>query len=100
MSSVLPAKSTRVGALDSMIIRKAQPDSRFFRRGSLTEQGGKLKEETGSVHRKAMPASAGRGLHRRLRLAASRGGAVMRDELRAAELFHRERGVGLKAAAT
>src|SRR5256886_17591025 len=38
-------------------------------------------------------------LFRSLRLAASRGGAVTGDELRAVGLFHSERGVGLKAAA-
>src|SRR5215472_5561301 len=93
MSSVLPAKSTRVGALDSMIIGKSQPDFGFFGRGSLTEPRGKLKEERGGVNRKVMPASAGR-----VRL-ASGGRAVTRDELRAVGLFHGERGVGLKAAA-
>src|SRR5437773_12254686 len=46
-----------------------------------------------------MPASAGTARNRRLRLAASRGGAVTGDELRAVGLFHSERGVGLKAAA-
>src|SRR5215469_3540062 len=99
MSSVLPAKSTRVGALDSMIIRKDQPDFGFFGRGSLTEHRGKLKEESGGVHRKVTPASAGRVMNRRLRLGARGGGAVTPDELRAILLFHRERGVRLEAAA-
>src|SRR6516225_2558532 len=46
-----------------------------------------------------MPTSAGTVRRSRLRLAATGGRAVMRDELRAVGLFHSERGVGLKAAA-
>ena len=65
----------------------------------MTEPGGNLKEERGGVNRKVMPAWAGRVRNSRLRLAASGGDAVTRDELRAVGLFHSERGVGLKAAA-
>src|SRR5437016_2497186 len=93
MSSVPPAKSTRVGALDSMIMVARQLDSRGFVSSQFDGMRRPSQEMTvRNVNGKAMPALAGKG-------STGGGGAVASDELGAVLLFLGESRIGLEAAA-
>src|SRR5258708_3175884 len=96
MSSVPPAKSTRVGALNSMPMGPTWLDSVGFFCWSQFEGMGLLSQEmtVRNVHGKAMtrvPVNESAD--------AGRGGAVAGDELGAILLFLRESRIGLEAAA-
>src|SRR6266436_1671287 len=105
MSSVLPAKSTRVGALDSMIMSASQLDSGDFQPSQFD---GLVRSPQGmtnaTVHRKALTRALGLErrttlFERRVASAAGAGGAVAGDELRAVLFLLGEGGIGLEAAA-
>src|SRR6266403_4588101 len=95
MSSVPPAKSTRVGALDSMIMAQASSLQQDFL-SSQFEGMRQLSQEMTvmNVHGKAMtrvPVKESTD--------AGRGGAVASNELGAVLLFLGESRIGLEAAA-
>src|SRR5580692_12559223 len=96
MSSVLPAKSTRVGALDSMIMNFHYRDLQSMRTSQFAGIGLQAQAEM-TARTDKLTSDARRELVPR---AASRGGAIANHELRACVLFFLgQRGIRFEAAA-